>query len=144
MTEQEVKDKLMHVRRARLFFRQLKREADALVEESSGLKGVSYDGVKVSGGHTSDLSDAVIAIEARRRKLDETITTQYAYLLQCEIEAKELIRLVQDEGQAAVLQARYINAMSWKEICEDMHWSISWAKEMHNRGIIQIAGNKGQ
>lgn len=142
MTEQEVKDKLMHVRRARLLYRQLKRESDVLVEESAGLKGVSYDGIKVSGGQTSDLSDAVIAIEVRRKKLDETITTQYAYLLQCQIEAKELIKLVQDEGQAAVLQARYINAMSWKEICADMHWSRQWAATMHDRGISQIANNR--
>lgn len=144
MTETEVKEMLMHVRRARLFYRQLKREAENLEEDASGLKGVCYDGVKVTGGQPSDLSDDVIAIESRRKKLDETIAYQYAYLLDCEIEAKRLISYVEDEGQAAVLYARYINALSWKEICNDLHWSRQWASTMHDRGIAKIADNNVQ
>ena len=58
-----------------------------------------------------------------------------------ELEALGRIEALADPGQRQVLQYRYLNGLSWKEIARRMNYSPDWVKHLHGRALREMEAN---
>ncbi len=139
MTEKDVKDVLMRCRRSQRLYDALMEEREQMVNDIASIKAIRYDSVHVSGGTINDLSQQVIEIEKQGERLNEMIQHQLNIIIKDKASTMAYIGLIDDQGTKALLIERYINGKSWKELCDKCHWSRSWAVELHDRGVTEIA-----
>lgn len=98
--------------------------------EKDGLHSPSLDArVQTSTHH--DNSDPLILIEAAIEEESAMLVT----LLQMEAKARELISLVPDAEQQAVLRYRYLLHLPWKEVINVVHMTSSPVFKMAHDGL---------
>lgn len=98
----------------------LRTLADAMADvyaDMEGIRAIDYATAQVRGGMPSDALDAML--DAKEARLSE-----------CQRQAHELEALLAramyclgrmpDQGQAALLEARYINGRAWAEVAEGL------------------------
>lgn len=87
-----------------------------------------------AGTAETNLESAIASINARREKLAAQLTAGEA----AQVEIEEAIGKVPDALEHEVLQARYIDGRTNRQIAARMRVSERYVRKLHRRGILQI------
>lgn len=93
-----------------------------------------YDLPKVSTSNSSDLSDAVILITEAQEKLAKIIAEKYR--LRAKIIAE--ISAMEDERYRHVLEAYYVNGMTWEQTAVMIGYDYSWTLKLHGMALQEF------
>jgi len=112
----------------------LKAELAHLTAKQEGAKAIQYTDMPRAPGIDGDLSDLFAQRDEMRRRIIKAMTRANAIMDGVQAAIEE----VQDQGERAVLSARYIRLMKWEDVAEATYYSISWVYEIHGRALGSI------
>ncbi len=140
MTERELKDFFEKVRRARGMANELAEQRAQLRNDAVSIKAVQYDKDKVTSGNTSDLSDVIIRLEEKLRKLDAEYLEEMDKLLRMRLQAQDYLRYLDDVDRkySRVLTKRYMNNMPWDHVAEEMCYTVDYCWHLGDDAISHI------
>lgn len=88
------------------------------IELCTGLKGVSYDKVKICGGESRDLSDVIIKLEDGLKDIDAKLREHTERLTESQQAIKGIISRLPEEKDRLLLLARYYDGLDWVKLSE--------------------------
>lgn len=95
------------------------------------------DALRVSGtGERSKVEKYILELWDVHNELQQEI----ARLMKKSREAEKLIQTLADERHRAVLELRYLCAMTWEEIAQKTHFTVRWAHKLHKEALDTLAG----
>ncbi len=95
------------------------------------------DAIRVSGtGERSKVEKYILELWDVHNELQQEI----ARLMKKSREAEQLIQTLEDERHRAVLELRYLCAMTWEEIAQKTHFTVRWAHKLHKEAMDLLAG----
>ena len=112
------------------------KELDELHDLSISLPGTDYSKDKVQTSGSSDASYTKI-IE-KIIELEKAIESDIEKLLSLKLEIRTVINQVNDNEEKLLLKHRYLNFMSWDEICFEMNVSMRTAHRIHNLALQKV------
>ena len=110
------KEYLWRVRDAALELNRLEQEYEQAKADILHLKGIAYDGDRVSGGKIGDLSDAIATLE----RYAERVNAKWDELIALRQEAEAHIDALRDGRYREVLKRRYLRGQSLERIAVDL------------------------
>lgn len=122
--------------------RRLEQEFEELIESQEGVKGVSYDGIKVMAGgdNNADLANMMVSRDANLTR----IIKARSRLEEVRNEISDMIERLPDTDMRSVIAHRYILLdgfvqRKWEEIC--VMTDLSWATvhRTHSNALKTIA-----
>lgn len=128
------KEYLWRVRDAALELNRLEQEYEQAKADILHLKGIAYDGDRVSGGKIGDLSDAIEKLEGYAQRLNE----KWDELIALRKEAEERIDKLKDGRYREVLKRRYLCGQMLERIAVDLGYSYRQVKRIHGGAMCQI------
>lgn len=101
------------------------------------------DAIRVSG--TNDRSKVEKYI-LELWDVHEELQQEIAQLMKKSRQTEVLIKTLPDERHRAVLELRYLCAMTWEDIAARLHFTLRWTHKLHKEAIERLAGesSKGQ
>ena len=95
------------------------------------------DAIRVSGtGDRSKVEKYILELWDVHNELQEEISR----LMKKSREAEKLIRTLEDDRHRAVLELRYLCAMTWEEIAQKTNFTVRWAHKLHKEALDALAG----
>ena len=95
------------------------------------------DALRVSGtGERSKVEKYILELWDVHNELQQEI----ARLMKKSREAEKLIQTLADDRHRAVLELRYLCAMTWEEIAQKTHFTVRWAHKLHKEALDTLAG----
>lgn len=88
------------------------------IDLCTGLKGVSYDKVKICGGESRDLSDVIIKLEDGLKDIDAKLREHTDRLAESQKIIKDIISRLPEEKDRLLLLARYYDGLDWVKLSE--------------------------
>lgn len=88
------------------------------IDLCTGLKGVSYDKVKICGGESRDLSDVIIKLEDGLKDIDAKLREHTERLTESQQAIKGIISRLPEEKDRLLLLARYYDGLDWVKLSE--------------------------
>lgn len=128
------KEYLWRVRDAALELNRLEQEYEQAKADILHLKGIAYDGDRVSGGKIGDLSDAIATLE----RYAERVNAKWDELIALRQETEERINKLKDGRYRAVLKRRYLCGQTLERIAVDLGYSYRQVKRIHGGAMCQI------
>lgn len=131
----------------------LDRRAEMLIAKADKLRtslygrGVSYDGSRVKGGASGDLSAVIDKVIEYERQADEVIES----LVKKRLEIEHVIAAVTDDVQREVLERRYLLYQPWETffdkrtgekiigIDETMNYSVRQIYRIHGEALQVVS-----
>ena len=113
-----------------------KQELDDLRVLSSSLPGIDYskDRVQTSSSGEAGYTKIVDKII----NLENAINADIEKILSLKLEIRTVINEVQDNEERLLLKHRYLNFMSWDDICEEMNISMRTAHRIHTAALANV------
>ena len=128
------KEYLWRVRDAALELERLEQEYEQARNDIMHLKGIAYDGDRVSGGKIGDLSDAIATLE----RYAERVNAKWDELIALRQEAEAHIDALRDGRYREVLKRRYLRGQSLERIAVDLCFDYRWVKRLHSRALVEF------
>lgn len=95
------------------------------------------DAIRVSGtGERSKVETYILELWDVHNELQEEISR----LMEKSRKAEMLIQTLEDERHRAVLELRYLCAMTWEEIAGKLHFTVRWVHKLHKEALDTLAG----
>lgn len=92
----------------------------------------SYDHVQVSHSvNVSSMEDAII----RMLEKEQEISAEIDRLVALKLEIANTIDAVKKPTYHLVLEKRYLSYMAWQTIADEMHYSVRWVRNTHDRAL---------
>lgn len=113
-----------------------KQELDDLHLLSSSIPGIDYSKDKVQTNSSGDASYTNIV--AKIIDLENAIKADIEKLLSLKLEIRTVINAVQDNEERLLLKCRYLNFMSWEDVCDEMNVSMRTAHRIHAVAIANV------
>ncbi|HZJ98786.1 MAG TPA: hypothetical protein VFC79_02200 [Tissierellaceae bacterium] len=106
-----------------------------LIEEETGLKGISFDGISTSPTNkTSDIvADTVLAKSEKIGYLKRTIENNQRKIDSVDRALEGLEKL-----ERSVVIEKYVNAKQWWQVASVVCYSESWCKQLRKRAIDKL------
>ena len=139
MTDREVWDFFKAGKGRKKKLEELQIRLQHLESEEGALRAIDYEKPSVSGGSISDLSDAVIRGEEARARVRKAIAEMQVKIFDWQEQALLMVRLCENDIQAGILIAKFINEKSWREIQREYHYSESQPYVICRQAIAAIA-----
>ena len=111
-------------------------ELDELKELSTNLSGIDYSKDRVQTSPSGDAGYTNIVLKIL--ELEDAIKTDIEKLLSLKLEIRTTINEVQDNEEKLLLKHRYLNFMTWDDICELMHVSMRTAHRIHSLALENV------
>lgn len=112
----------------------LRDMVDDAMERAGGLKGIDYSRTVVCETPDGDsLADAVEMADALR----EYAESVWAEVEEMEADARDRLARMGNERHADLLRMRYLDLMTWDDICRDMGMTYAAAATSHRRALIE-------
>lgn len=113
-----------------------KQELEDLNLLSSSLPGIDYskDRVQTSSSGNAGYTNIVDKIV----DLEKAIKADIEKLLSLKLEIRTVINAVQDNEERLLLKCRYLNFMSWENICDRMNVSMRTAHRIHKIALENV------
>ena len=127
----QAKEYLWRVRNAARELKRLEEEYEQARNDILHIKGISYDGDRVSGGKIGDLSDAIAALEGYAQRLN----TKWDELINLRETAKKLIDALNDWRYREVLTLRYLDGQSWEQVAVTMGYTYRGVTGLHGKAL---------
>lgn len=121
---------LEHVRALRYDEMRARDAADEMRQRATGLRGIGYTDVKVTGGDTLDMASIIADLQDAIAVYCERASACWGE----QMDAIHRIEQIPDRAHAAVLVKHYINGRTWYETANEVGYS-----ESHIYRIADIA-----
>lgn len=125
------KEYLWRVRDAARELKCLEQEYEQAKADILHLKGIAYDGDRVSGGKIGDLSDAIEKLEGYAQRLNG----KWNELIALRKEAEERIDDLKDGRYRAILKRRYLCGQSWEQVAVTMGYTYRGVTGLHGKAL---------
>lgn len=132
-----MQDVRMYLREVRFAF----RRTEVLCERAEKYRTLAMratgrtDALRVSGTpQRSKMETYVLELVDTHAELQKEINA----LLALSREAEKLIGQLEDDRHRAVLQLRYLCAMTWEEVAEKMKYTLRWTHKMHREAVAKL------
>lgn len=112
------------------------KELDELHELSTSLPATDYSKDKVQTSLPGDAGYTNII--AKIDELERVIKEDIEKLLSLKLEIRNVINSVQDNDEKLLLNLRYLNFMSWDEVCFEMSVSMRTAHRIHSMALQSV------
>lgn len=113
-----------------------KQELDDLRLLSDTLPGIDYSKDRVQTSPSSDAGFTNIIIKIT--DLENAIKADIENLLSLKLEIRTVISKVQDNEERLLLMYRYLNFISWEDICDLMGVSMRTAHRIHASALENV------
>lgn len=112
------------------------KELNDLHELSTSLPGIDYskDRVQTSASNDAGYTKIIHAIA----DLENAIKEDTEKMLRLKLEIRNVINAVQDNEEKLLLKHRYLNFMSWEDICDEMNVSMRTAHRIHSTALQNV------
>ena len=127
----QAKEYLWRVRNAARELKRLEEEYEQARNDILHIKGISYDGDRVSGGKFGDLADAIAALEGYAQRL----SAKWDELINLRETAKKLIDTLKDGRYREVLTLRYLDGQSWEQVAVTMGYTYRGVTGLHGKAL---------
>jgi len=129
VTEREkLKKRLKSYRAIQREREHLQKEIDRVEETLDGLKSPSWDGMP----HGSGVSDPVLQAVEQYDALLGRYRAQEAALATALVEVETLIAGLDNPTERDLLRYRYIDGLTWEEVCVAINYQWSRTHELHS------------
>ena len=125
------KEYLWRVRDAALELNRLEQEYEQAKADILHLKGIAYDGDRVSGGK---IGDPIATLE----RYAERVNAKWDELIALRQEAEAHIDALRDGRYREVLKRRYLRGQSLERIAVDLCFDYRWVKRLHGRALVEF------
>lgn len=112
------------------------QELEELKELSTNLPATDYSKDRVQGSSAGDASYTKIV--EKIVELERAIKADIEMLLSLKLEIRTVINEVVDNEEKLLLKHRYLNFMSWEDICDDMHMSMRTVHRLHSSALMSV------
>lgn len=104
--------------------------------EEMGSKGIQYAGMPSAGNRVgSDTEEQVM----RAMEIEERITKQQVEVQRAMLDVLDVMDLLPlDSVERMILEYRYIDCLSWKQICNKVFLSRTSANDYYKKGIKEL------
>lgn len=103
---------------------------------SVSIPGIDYSKDRVQ---TSPSGDAgYTKIVAKIIELENAINADIEKMLSLKLEIRTVINAVQDNEERLLLMCRYLNFMSWEDVCDEMNVSMRTAHRIHAAALANV------
>lgn len=92
---------------------------------------LSKDKVQTSPSADSPMINQV----AKILELEKRINADIESMLNLKIEIRDAINRVEDANEKLLLRCRYLNFMSWDDICKEMKYSVRTVHRIHQQAL---------
>ena len=113
-----------------------KQELDDLRFLSESIPGTDYSQERVQSSSSGDAGFTNIVVKII--ELENAIKADIEKMLSLKLEIRTVINAVQDNDEKLLLKHRYLNFLSWEDICEEMSVSMRTAHRIHAAAIANI------
>lgn len=136
MKSLKAKDYLKQAYRLDDLIQNNQQELKELQELSTSIPATDYSKDRVQTSHSGEASYTKI-IE-KIIELEDVIRTDIQKLLSLKLEIRNVINDVQDNEEKLLLKCRYLNFMTWDEICDEINVSTKTAHRIHGRALQNV------
>lgn len=125
-----------YLRQYRLLESRIKTAEDNLKLLRSKRESISVDmdGMPHASGTSDKTGTLAVAIQSAKDKLSalqhESIIKQH--------EVAQIILRLDDPDYINILNARYIDGMTWESIAVKLHFSYRWVCTLHGRALLEV------
>lgn len=112
------------------------KELEELKELSTSLSGTDYSKDKVQSSSSNDAN--YVRIIEKILDLEKVIERDIEGLLSLRLEIRNTISQVKDNEERLLLQYRYLNFLTWDEICDEMHVSSRTVHRIHASALKNV------
>lgn len=130
---EDVKHFLNSVRRQQADVLTLQEEYRRLDFEAHNLKGMCFN-EKVQTDSQSDLSQIIERLDVYKRRVEKA----YCRYIEIKNAADDLISNEKDGLGRAILRKRYLQNARWKDISEDLNYSIQYIWRLHGQALLDL------
>lgn len=102
----------------------------------ASISGIDYSKDKVQVSPSGDAS--FVKVVEKIVELEEAIEADTERMLELKLEIRNVINLVVDNEEKLLLKYRYLNFLSWEEICDRMNVSIRTAHRIHSEALESV------
>lgn len=110
------------------------KEKEMLYELSVSLSS-QLSGDRVQGSTSDKVGKTVAKIVDFGNLIDEEIDS----LVDLKAEIHSVIDKVAGNDTKLVLRKRYIEFFEWKDIADELNFTLQWVNVLHNRGLQQVS-----
>lgn len=122
---------------AKMKKKQLEARLRTFRENMLGTKGMQYSPVPRS--QTNSVGDGPATQVIRAMEIEDRIESQKAEMAKTMLNVMKIMDfLPTDSTERSILEYRYIDCLSWKQVCKEVHLSRSSANDCCNKGINKL------
>ena len=111
-------------------------ELEVLQLMKDNLKSTDYSQERVQGSPSGEAGFEKIV--AKIIELENAITNDIVKMLSLKVEIRTVIEAVQDNEEKLLLNYRYLQFLSWLDICEKMSVSMRTAHRIHRSALANV------
>ena len=138
MTKQELKHKLHSYRDLLAEYEQIKNELAKVEAFMEAPRTSNLDGMPRSPGG----GDPILGVVSHHIALQELYKTQLHRLAAAQAEIEKLIEGL-EPGERRLMRCRYIDGMTWEEVCVRINYSWRQTHKIHARILDKLAEEEG-
>lgn len=132
----QAKDYLAQNYRLNELIQSNKQELANLRYLSDDIPGIDYSKDRVQTSPSCEASFTKIV--AKIIDLENAINDDIEKLLSLKLEIRTVINAVKDNEERLLLKHRYLNFLSWDDICENMNVSMRTAHRIHAAALANV------
>lgn len=137
MTEEARKEARLDIKHRLGEYRARQREAEQIEEQLRYLNGAP-SGVQMDGmPRGSGVGDPVASVVAQRLRLEERYQRKLAEIMAAQQHVEELIESL-EPTERTLLRYRYLDGMTWEEVCVAMSYSWRQTHNIHARALDKL------
>lgn len=113
------------------------QELQDLKQLSLSISAIDYSKERVQGGSSS--SDAkFVDLISKIVELEEVIDKDVDRFVNLKIQIRDTINAVENFDEQVLLRYRYINFLTWEQICEKMNVSLRTIHRIHSTALKNV------
>jgi DNA-directed RNA polymerase specialized sigma24 family protein len=133
MTKDELKKQLHSYRALKAEYDQIAMELEKIEAFMTGPKGTNWDGMP----HSSGASDPILNVVAQHMALQDRYKMQLVKLAAAQALIENLIDSL-EPGERRLMRCRYIDGMTWEEVCVAIGYSWRQTHNIHSRILDKL------
>ena len=132
----QTKEYLRQAYRLNELIKSNRQELNELRDMSDCVSGIDYSKEKVSSGSVGDAGFTNVV--GKIIDLEKAIEAEIDELVSLKLEIRKVINKVSNNEERLLLKHRYLNYMTWENICDEMDVSMRTAHRIHSAALAHV------